>query len=438
MTYSVVGAGAGRAWLEDYIKTHKQNNIRGVLNLIRRRDTFAVAEISNAIRLSKTTVKKTIDLLSSMKLVASAGKGESTEEGGKKPELYRFNKSFGYVISIHITPDSIISVITDLDADITYSRKVKVTSERGLEFILGELVQVIGSFKDTKSGTGEKMIGVVIALPGLVDSAKGVSIYSPHYPSWGRNVAFGDMLRERLGNGLDAPILIENVNRLQAIAEKEKGVAVGVTNFIIIDALDEGLGSGIVTHGELMMGNQSLSGEIGHMMVNPIDGAPCICGATGCFEAMVSAPDPWHNQGGPKPRGAVGPVFFRLGRGPFPRRGVRACRRGRSLLPVAHRRRGEMVHRRAREHHHGERPRDDRRARSVREGRHMLHGPAAGRDQADRSSGRGEEGEDRLFPPWRRAWGHRRRGFVNFRFLCQAPCISKLTSSCYEKKWINI
>ena len=289
MTYSVVGAGAGRAWLEDYIKTHKQNNIRGVLNLIRRRDTFAVAEISNAIRLSKTTVKKTIDLLSSMKLVASAGKGESTEEGGKKPELYRFNKSFGYVISIHITPDSIISVITDLDADITYSRKVKVTSERGLEFILGELVQVIGSFKDTKSGTGEKMIGVVIALPGLVDSAKGVSIYSPHYPSWGRNVAFGDMLRERLGNGLDAPILIENVNRLQAIAEKEKGVAVGVTNFIIIDALDEGLGSGIVTHGELMMGNQSLSGEIGHMMVNPIDGAPCICGATGCFEAMVSA-----------------------------------------------------------------------------------------------------------------------------------------------------
>ena len=65
------------------------------------------------MHLSKTTVKKTIDLLTAMKLL-SAGKGESTEEGGKKPELYRFNRSFGYVISIHVTPDAIIAVTTDL------------------------------------------------------------------------------------------------------------------------------------------------------------------------------------------------------------------------------------------------------------------------------------------------------------------------------------
>ena len=65
-------------------------------------------------------MKKTIDLLAAMKLVVSAGKGESTEEGGKKPELYRFNRNFGYVISLHITPDAIIAVTTDLCADITY------------------------------------------------------------------------------------------------------------------------------------------------------------------------------------------------------------------------------------------------------------------------------------------------------------------------------
>ncbi len=79
------------------------------------------------------------------------------------------------------------------------------------------------------------------------------------------------------------------MNRYQAAAEQEKGEAVGATNFIIIDALNEGLGSGIVTHGELMRGTQGLSGEIGHMTVNPIDGAVCICGNRGCFEAMVSA-----------------------------------------------------------------------------------------------------------------------------------------------------
>ena len=274
---------------EAHIKAHKQNNIRAALNLIRRRDTFSVAEISHSIRLSKTTVKKTIDLLASMKLVVSAGKGESTEEGGKKPELYRFNKGYGYVISLHVTPDSIIAVTTDLAAEITGSKRIEVTTERDLSFILGQLAHLISGFTAAKASTGEKLIGIVVALPGLADSPMGVSIYSPHYPSWGRNVPFREMLRERIGSGYDVPIFVDCVNRYQAIAEQEKGEAVGVTNFIIIDALNEGLGSGIVTHGELMRGTQGLSGEIGHMTVNPIDGPLCICGNRGCFEAMVSA-----------------------------------------------------------------------------------------------------------------------------------------------------
>lgn len=274
---------------EARIKVYKQNNIRAALNLIRRRDTFSVAEISYAVRLSKTTVKKTIDLLASMGLVVSAGKGESTEEGGKKPELYRFNKGYGYVISLHVTPDSIIAVATDLAANITSLKKLEVTTRRDLPFILGQLADLIRGISGLKAGTREKLIGIAVALPGLADSPMGISIYSPHYPDWGRNVSFREMLREKLGTGYDVPIFIDCVNRYQAAAEQEKGEAVGVTNFIIIDALNEGLGSGIVTHGELMRGNQGLSGEIGHMTVNPIDGPICICGNRGCFEAMVSA-----------------------------------------------------------------------------------------------------------------------------------------------------
>ena len=223
-----------------------------------------------------------------MKLVLSAGKGESTEEGGKKPELYRFNRNFGFVISIHITPDAIIAVTADLCADITYYRRFEVTAERGLDFILDQLVEIVRGFVAMKASSSERLIGIVIALPGLADSSKGVSIYSPHYPSWGRDVPFTQLLRDRLGEGYDAPIFIDCVNRYQAVAEREKGVAGGVTNFIIIDALNEGLGSGIVTHGELMRGSQSLSGEIGHITVNPVDGPLCICGNRGCFEAMVS------------------------------------------------------------------------------------------------------------------------------------------------------
>jgi predicted NBD/HSP70 family sugar kinase len=276
-------------WRRGRIKAHKQNNIRRVLTLIRKAETLSVAEISHAVRLSKTTVKKTIDLLAAMNLVLSAGKGESTEEGGKKPELYRFNRNFGFVISVHVSPDSIIAVTTDLAVDITYSEKLTAPDDRGLDSTVGQLADLIRRMIGMKAASGEKLIGIVVALPGLADSSRGVSIYSPHYPAWGRDVPIVQLLRERLGEACTAPIFIDCVNRYQAIAEQEKGVAGGVTNFIIIDALNEGLGAGIITHGELVRGSQSLSGEIGHMTLNPVDGPPCICGNRGCFEAMVSA-----------------------------------------------------------------------------------------------------------------------------------------------------
>jgi predicted NBD/HSP70 family sugar kinase len=275
--------------LEVDIKTLKQNNMRTILQLLRVRDMATVAELSAAIKLSKTTIKKLIDFLVTLNLVVSAGKGLSTEEGGKKPELFRFNRSFGYVVSIHVTPDAILAAITDMAGEIAGYRTTDVGPERSLPSIVDRVARAARDFIDARSSTAEKLVGIVVSLPGLADSSRGVSIYSPHYHEWGRDVPFSDMLRAALGSGIEAPIFLDCVNRYQAIAERSRGAAAGAENFIIIDALNEGLGSGIFLHGTLMKGSQSLSGEIGHMVVNPVDGVPCICGHRGCFEAMVSA-----------------------------------------------------------------------------------------------------------------------------------------------------
>lgn len=280
-------AGEGRR-AEPSARTHRHASLRAVLALTRRHETVSVAELSVATRLSKTTVKKTLDRLAALNLVVSAGKGATTEEGGKPPELYRFNRSYGYVVSVHVTPDAMVAVTTDLQGDIGFYRKTPLGAEQALEPILTRLADEVRCLQGLKAGGAEKLIAVTVALPGLADSARGCSVYSPHYPSWGRNVPIAALLRERLGPTFDAPIFVENVNRWQALAERDKGVAAGTTNFLVVDVLDEGLGAGIVTHGELLRGAQAISGEIGHMNLNPVDGAPCICGSRGCFEAMVS------------------------------------------------------------------------------------------------------------------------------------------------------
>jgi predicted NBD/HSP70 family sugar kinase len=260
-----------------------------VLQFMRREATLSVADLSASVSLSKTTCKKILDHLASRDLVQSAGKGLSTEEGGKKPELYRFNRLFGFVISIHITPDVILTAVTDLNGDIiSYSRE-EVGPDRSLDSILGRIGASVRRILADKVTSGQKPVWIVLSLPGLADANLGVSIYSPHYPNWGRNIPVAQMLRAAIGGHEEIPISLDCVNRYQAIAERTRGVAAGADNFIIIDAITEGLGSGVFLHGSLLQGNQSLSGEIGHMAVNPVDGVPCICGHRGCFEAMVSA-----------------------------------------------------------------------------------------------------------------------------------------------------
>ena len=256
---------------------------------MRGQGIVSVADISASVKLSKTTSKKIVNHLASHGLVLSAGKGLSTEEGGKRPELFRFNTVFGFVVSVHITPDAILTGVTDMAGDIISYAREDVGADRELDSILRRIATSIRSIVTERSGSGARLIGIVLSLPGLADSGTGISIYSPHYPNWGRNVAVGQKLRQAIDAGIDAPLFLDCVNRYQAIAEQVRGVAAGATNFIIIDALDEGLGSGIVLHGTLMQGNQALSGEIGHMTVDPVHGVPCICGNRGCFEAMVSA-----------------------------------------------------------------------------------------------------------------------------------------------------
>jgi len=269
-------------------KNLKQNNSRAVFELLRHGEKIAVAEIAEKIRLSKTTIKKVFDSLVSDGLINMCGKGESTDEGGKKPELYCLNPRFGYVIAIHVTPDEVRTATTDLRGEITWREVAPVTAEKTFDGLIERFATTIEAAIRDKAASGERLLGVVLVLTGLVDPERGVSIHSFFYPGWGRDAPVIDRLRARLGADFDAPIFIDNTNRYQAVAESERGLAGDCRNFIIVDALPEGLGAGIVVNGRLLHGRQSIAGEIGHMTLDPHEGFPCICGSKGCFEAMVS------------------------------------------------------------------------------------------------------------------------------------------------------
>jgi predicted NBD/HSP70 family sugar kinase len=131
---------------------------------------------------------------------------------------------------------------------------------------------------------GGVLVGIGVGVPGLVRQPDGLVRFAPNL-GW-TDVPLGDHLAEALG--LDVPIVVGNDSDLGAIAERQRGSAIGAANVIYLSG-QVGVGGGIVIDGRLLMGAQGYGGEVGHMRVNP-KGRECRCGAVGCWETEIGEP----------------------------------------------------------------------------------------------------------------------------------------------------
>jgi predicted NBD/HSP70 family sugar kinase len=128
---------------------------------------------------------------------------------------------------------------------------------------------------------GISLLGLTVAVPGLIDRARGVVVEAPNL-GW-HDVPLAEHLRDELGD--DVPVAVDNDANCAARAESTRGVAVGVDDFVYLTGT-VGLGAGIVSGGRVLRGSRGLAGEVGHQPVGDARHR-CACGRTGCWEAMV-------------------------------------------------------------------------------------------------------------------------------------------------------
>jgi len=77
-------------------KAVKQINRKVILNILRHSGEISIAKLSKKVDLSKTALMKIMNYYIGKGLVVVTGKGKSTEEGGKKPNIFKFNADGGY------------------------------------------------------------------------------------------------------------------------------------------------------------------------------------------------------------------------------------------------------------------------------------------------------------------------------------------------------
>jgi predicted NBD/HSP70 family sugar kinase len=218
-------------------------------------------------------------------IIVSTGKGISTEEGGKKPTLYQFNATGGYVVAFHIFPDELFAVITDLKVNIFKEKSISFIENEKLPIVIELIKQAYVSLIEDTGINKNKIIGLAIGAHGITNFQEGLVIHAPHFSSWGGEVTLKDLLLEKLT--FEKPVIIDNQIRFQAFAEKIKGLAKNKKNIIVVEG-GAGLVAGIIVKYEIKRGVHFLAGEIGHIIINPFTDEICACGGKGCFETMVS------------------------------------------------------------------------------------------------------------------------------------------------------
>lgn len=263
------------------IKVHNQ---RLVVSLLQQNESLSASEISERIHLSKTSVTRILNDLVTKKMVKMTGKGKSTMEGGKRPELFALNEAYYYMVVVHFGVSSLEAALMNMRCQIVEKRSEEYSDRANYARCFAQLVACVEKLEKETGRRKGRLACVVVGCQGIVDSATGTLCYTAH-SRWGKDITLRSNLAEALS--FKTEIIVENVCRFAGYAELLLHPELAEQQVVTITA-ERTAGGCVLDKGTLIQGANGFVGEVGHMVVEPSSTKECICGGHGCFEMMVS------------------------------------------------------------------------------------------------------------------------------------------------------
>ena len=190
-----------------------------------------------------------------------------------------------YILGIDIGGTSFtVGAVREDGGHIAAMHNAPTLAESGADSVLGRIIGVARAvMAETRAADAQAtFIGVGAGAPGPLDTKRGVVLLTP-------NLGWVDYpLADRLHEGLDLPVVIDNDANCAVLGEWWMGAARG-TRHAIGFTIGTGIGGGIILDGRLYHGASDCAGEIGHTTIDS-NGRRCACGNYGCLEAYASGP----------------------------------------------------------------------------------------------------------------------------------------------------
>lgn len=253
----------------------REMNLSSVLGYLQKDAPLSRAQLAHLTGLTKSTVSSLVEELMSRGLVYETGIGSS---GVGRPSTWlKLNPQAGCIIGVEIGVGFISVIVSNFIGEIIWRRyeELNLTTPQG--DVLARTSRLIDEASEATRACGARLLGMGLAMPGMVDVERGVLVFSPNL-RW-RDVPLRQLFYEQTG----LPVYVDNDANAAALSEHLFGVARRERHFVFIVAA-VGVGGGLFLNGDLYRGAIGLAGEIGHTSVYAEQAKPCRCGNRGCWE----------------------------------------------------------------------------------------------------------------------------------------------------------
>jgi predicted NBD/HSP70 family sugar kinase len=249
-------------------------NQTAIIEALRNQGALSRQQLGSLTGLSPATINRLTAALIDDGVVVQAGQVPST--GGRPAVLLRYAGGSRVVAAIQLRADRASGILVDFDGRIILRREVdfgprlkqsgpgsasEEDTKRDQNARLEKTIDLLDALIATAETMGTPCLAAGVAVPGVVQHPDGSVGRMPEL-GWS-NVPLGTLMRQRTG----IPVVIENDANALAFGEFHRGAGRGVSSLVAL-VLENGLGAGIITNGELHRGARAEAGEIGYLLMD--------------------------------------------------------------------------------------------------------------------------------------------------------------------------
>lgn len=263
-------------------ETVRRANLSAIVRELHAHGPRSRSELVVRTGLTRSTIRALIGELVAAGLVSEARAAPLGTPGRPSP-IVRLNADRAVVLALEIDVDSLAVAVVGLGGEVLDRWRIdRQRDHTSVEAVAGDLAELAAAAL-ARAGNPDGPIGIGVAVVGVVRRSDGLVSMAPNL-GW-RDEPLGERLARALHSSV--PISVANEADLGAVAEFQRGAALGADNMLYISG-EVGVGGGLIVDGRPLTGAAGYGGEVGHMPVNP-DGLPCRCGAVGCWETEIGA-----------------------------------------------------------------------------------------------------------------------------------------------------